>query len=103
MVTSQALDINSFSWSDSNWNNIPLADYIIYELHSGTFTEDGNFTGIERKLDFLKELGITAIELMPLAQFPGERNWGYDGVYPFAIQNSYGGINAFQKLSKYLS
>jgi maltooligosyltrehalose trehalohydrolase len=96
--SSQALDINSFSWSDSNWNNIPLADYIIYELHSGTFTEEGNFTGIARKLDFLKELGITAIELMPLAQFPGERNWGYDGVYPFAIQNSYGGIKAFQKL-----
>jgi maltooligosyltrehalose trehalohydrolase len=95
---SQAIDIKAFTWTDSNWNNIPLADYIIYELHTGTFTEDGNFSGIETKLDFLKNLGITAIEIMPLAQFPGERNWGYDGVYPFAIQNSYGGINDFQKL-----
>lgn len=96
--SSQAIDTNDFTWTDADWQNLSLADYIIYELHTGTFTEEGTFSGIEKKLDHLIELGITAIELMPLAQFPGERNWGYDGVFPFAIQNSYGGIHEFQKL-----
>ncbi|MDQ3552460.1 MAG: malto-oligosyltrehalose trehalohydrolase, partial [Bacteroidota bacterium] len=96
--SSQAIDTNDFAWTDADWQNLSLADYIIYELHTGTFTEEGTFSGIEKKLDHLIELGITAIELMPLAQFPGERNWGYDGVFPFAIQNSYGGIHEFQKL-----
>ena len=73
---SEMLDVNSFQWSKTNWHNHSLEDYIIYELHTGTFTNEGTFAAIEEKLDHLKELGITAIELMPLAQFPGRRNWG---------------------------
>jgi maltooligosyltrehalose trehalohydrolase len=95
---SQALDLADMRWSDGNWNNLPLDDYILYELHTGTFSEAGTFEGIISKLDYLKELGVTAIELMPVAQFPGERNWGYDGVYPFAVQNSYGGARGLQQL-----
>jgi maltooligosyltrehalose trehalohydrolase len=95
---SEAIDTKEFKWTDANWKNIPLENFIIYELHAGTFTNEENFQGIEQKLDYLKELGITAIELMPLAQFPGNRNWGYDGVFPFAVQNSYGGAKALQSL-----
>ncbi|HTM64930.1 MAG TPA: malto-oligosyltrehalose trehalohydrolase [Flavipsychrobacter sp.] len=95
---SQALNLSGFDWTDNNWNNIPLKDYIIYELHTGTFTVDGTFESIEEKLDYLRDLGITAIEIMPVAQFPGPRNWGYDGVFPFAAQNSYGGAEALQHL-----
>ncbi len=95
---SEAVDVKSFNWDDSTWANPPLEDYLIYELHTGTFTEDGTFAGIAEKLDHLKELGITAIEIMPVAQFPGERNWGYDGVFPYAVQNSYGGPLELMKL-----
>jgi maltooligosyltrehalose trehalohydrolase len=80
-----------FAWSDTHWHGIPLHQYINYELHVGTFTPAGTFNSAIAYLDDLKELGITAIELMPVAQFPGHRNWGYDGVHPFAVQNSYGG------------
>lgn len=79
-----------FSWEDDCWSGLCLNDYIIYELHVGTFTPDGTFAAIIPHLQDLKNLGITAIELMPVAQFPGSRNWGYDGTYPFAVQNSYG-------------
>ena len=96
--SSQAINLNSFEWSSDDWNNIKLEDYIIYELHTGTFTDEGTFGEIESKLDYLKELGITAIEIMPVAQFPGDRNWGYDGVFPFAVQNSYGGARGLQHL-----
>lgn len=82
---------SAFPWEDGKWEGIPLPQYIIYELHVGSFTPEGTFTKIIPFLDELKKLGITAIELMPVAQFPGNRNWGYDGVYPFAVQNSYGG------------
>ena len=75
-----------------------LDEYIIYELHVGSFTRRGDFRGVERRLDTLQELGVTAIELMPVAQFPGRRNWGYDGVFPFAAQNSYGGPQHLQRL-----
>lgn len=95
---SSATKINNFRWADHNWQNVKLNDYIIYELHTGTFTADGTFAGIEKKLDYLVDLGITAIEIMPVAQFSGERNWGYDGVFPFAVHNSYGGPVALQKL-----
>jgi maltooligosyltrehalose trehalohydrolase len=95
---SAAFDLKQFHWNDSDWNNIPLADYIIYELHTGTFSESGDFAGIIPKLDHLIELGITAIEIMPVAQFPGNRNWGYDGVFPFAVQSSYGGPEKLQEL-----
>ena len=81
----------SFQWHDRNWKGIPLEDYLIYELHAGTFTPEGTFDAAAQRLDELKALGITAVELMPVGQFPGNRNWGYDGVYPFAVQASYGG------------
>ena len=96
--SSEAIDLTEFEWTDSTWNNPPLDDYIFYELHTGTFSQKGTFEGIEQKLSYLKELGITAIEIMPIAQFPGERNWGYDGVFPFAVQHSYGGAKALQQL-----
>ncbi len=95
---SQVVDLHSFKWNDQLWENIPLDQYILYELHTGTFTTEGTFSGIEDKLDHLIDLGITAIELMPVAQFPGDRNWGYDGVYPFAVQFSYGGAGGLQHL-----
>ncbi len=80
-----------FPWSDTKWSGLPLSKYILYEIHVGTFTPEGTFEAIIPMIGQLKDLGVTAIELMPVAQFPGERNWGYDGVYPFAVQNSYGG------------
>ncbi len=87
---SEVVDLN-FEWADAGWMGLDLANYIIYELHVGTYTEGGTFEAVIPHLDGLCELGVTAVELMPVAQFPGERNWGYDGVYPFAVQNSYGG------------
>ena len=95
---SEAINVCAYPWSETTWNNLPLEDYIIYELHTGTFTPEGRFASMEAKLDHLKELGITAIEIMPVAQFPGDRNWGYDGVFPFAVQHSYGGPRALQHL-----
>jgi maltooligosyltrehalose trehalohydrolase len=86
---SQVVD-HSFLWEDQNWPGIHLKDMIVYELHVGTFTLEGNFNAIITRLDKLADMGINTIELMPVAQFPGKRNWGYDGVYPFAVQNSYG-------------
>lgn len=95
---SEAIDLKSFEWNDKGWKNHLLEDYIIYELHTGTFTPEGTFEAIELKLDYLVNLGVNAIEIMPVAQFPGDRNWGYDGVLPFAVQNSYGGAKGLQKL-----
>ncbi len=88
---SEVVDPCSFEWHDTAWKGIPLRDLIIYELHTGTFTGDGTFEAVIPMLDYLAELGINALELMPVSQFPGGRNWGYDGVYPFAPQNTYGG------------
>ena len=87
-----------FPWTDQQYKPEPLNKWIIYELHVGTFTDKGTFEGATEKLPHLRELGINAIEIMPVAQFPGERNWGYDGVHPFAVQDSYGGISALQNL-----
>lgn len=95
---SQTVDLKTFKWTDASWTNPPLDDYLIYELHTGTFSPNGTFKGIEEHLDHLLQLGITAIELMPVAQFPGKRNWGYDGVFPFAVQNSYGGADGLMLL-----
>ncbi len=95
---SQVIDENAFTWTDTDWQGVPLAETIIYELHVGTFTQAGTFEAIIPQLTKLKELGINAIEIMPVAQFPGDRNWGYDGVYPYAVQNSYGGPEGFKKL-----
>jgi maltooligosyltrehalose trehalohydrolase len=94
---SQVVDCKSFCWKDSQWRGLPLKDYIIYEVHVGTFTSEGTFDAAIMHLDYLKELGITAIEIMPVAQFPGYRNWGYDGVYLFAPQNSYGGPEGLKR------
>lgn len=88
----------AFDWHDRAWRGRPLGDYVVYELHVGTFTPAGTFDAVIDRLDVLVELGITAIEIMPVAQFPGERNWGYDGVYPFAAQHSYGGAAGLKRL-----
>ncbi|MDQ7950025.1 MAG: malto-oligosyltrehalose trehalohydrolase, partial [Pedobacter sp.] len=95
---SAAVDLAQFSFTDQEWLGIPISSYIIYELHVGTFTTAGDLSAIINKLDHLLELGITAIEIMPVATFPGERNWGYDGVFPFSVQSGYGGPLALQKL-----
>ena len=94
---SMAVDLK-YNWNDLSWVNPALNDYIIYELHVGTFSPEGDFSGIESRLDHLKDLGVTAIELMPVGSFPGSRNWGYDGVYPYAVQQSYGGPEGLQRL-----
>ncbi len=95
---SQLIDHKTYKWKDAEWEGISLEQMVVYELHIGTFTSGGTFTDVISKLDYLKELGINAIDIMPVAQFPGKRNWGYDGVYPFAVQNSYGGPEEFKKL-----
>jgi maltooligosyltrehalose trehalohydrolase len=95
---SQVIGRDAFRWEDREWTGLPLESYILYELHVGTFTREGTFDAVIPRLDALKELGITAVELMPVAQFPGNRNWGYDGVYPFAVQDSYGGPEGLKKL-----
>jgi maltooligosyltrehalose trehalohydrolase len=94
---SQPMD-PSFPWEDADWRGLPLQDYVIYELHVGAFSPESTFDGIIPRLAELKRLGITAIELMPVAQFPGSRNWGYDGVFPYAVQNSYGGPAGLQRI-----
>lgn len=88
----------AFPWTDEAWHGIPLHQYIVYELHVGTFSAEGTFEGIIRHLESLRDLGITAVELMPVAQFPGSRNWGYDGVLPFSVQNTYGGPAGLKRL-----
>jgi len=95
---SEVFNLKGFKWADERWKNFDLEDYLIYELHTGTFSPEGTFEGIAKKIDYLKDLGITAIEIMPVAQFPGSRNWGYDGVFPYAVQNTYGGPQGLQQL-----
>lgn len=96
---SAVVDPDSFHWTETAWPGMPLEDMIIYELHVGTFTREGTFEAVIPHLSYLKErVGITAIELMPVAQFPGKRNWGYDGVYPYAVQSSYGGPDGLKRL-----
>lgn len=87
-----------FSWTDSAWAGIETKDLRIYELHVGTFSPEGTFAGVISKLDHLSELGINAIELMPVQPFPGTRNWGYDGVDWFAVHEAYGGREGLKKL-----
>ncbi len=89
---------SAFDWHDAGWQRRELADYVVYELHVGTFSPAGTFAGVIGELDALADLGVTAIELMPVAQFSGSRNWGYDGVFPFAVQNSYGGPRELKRL-----
>ncbi|MEO0967561.1 MAG: malto-oligosyltrehalose trehalohydrolase [Cyanobacteria bacterium J06639_18] len=95
---SEVVDSNAFTWNDREWKGIPVKEMVIYELHVGTFTSEGTFTAIIDKLSYLRELGVNTIEIMPVAQFPGERNWGYDGVFPYGVQNSYGGVDGLKQL-----
>lgn len=95
---SRTIDTKAHQFKTTDWKGVPLKDFIIYEVHTATFSPEGTFQGIIQKLDHLLDLGITAIEIMPVAAFPGERNWGYDGVFPFAVQESYGGPLALQQL-----
>lgn len=95
---SELVDLGGYAWSDEDWKGLPLSEMIIYELHVGTFSATHDFAGVVSKLDYLKDLGINTIELMPVAQFSGGRNWGYDGAYPFAVQSSYGGPHGLMEL-----
>lgn len=87
---SVVVDPRTFDWRDDGWRGRPWHEAVIYELHVGTFTPEGTFAAIKNRLAYLRDLGVTAIELMPIADFPGKWNWGYDGVLPFAPDRRYG-------------
>jgi maltooligosyltrehalose trehalohydrolase len=93
---SEIVDHNAFTWNDRSWRGIALEKMILYEIHIGCFTPEGTFAAAQNRLQDLKDLGINTIEIMPIAAFPGERNWGYDGVYPYAVQKSYGKVDDFK-------
>ncbi|MCC9136085.1 malto-oligosyltrehalose trehalohydrolase [Pontibacter silvestris] len=95
---SQVVNHSAYAWQDTNWRGLPFKDLVLYELHVGTFTKEGTFEAIIPLLNDIAETGINAIELLPVSQFPGNRNWGYDGVYPYAVQASYGGPDSLKKL-----
>ncbi len=95
---SRVVDPCAFAWSDQDWSGIPLRQLILYELHTATFTPDGTFEAIIPRLPYLQQLGITALELMPVAEFPGMRNWGYDGACLYAPHSGYGGPFGLKKL-----
>jgi maltooligosyltrehalose trehalohydrolase len=87
---SEVIDPEAFEWTDDGWQGLAWEAMVFYELHVGTFTPEGTFTAARNRLDYLADLGVTAIELMPIADFPGRWNWGYDGVLPFAPDSRYG-------------
>lgn len=87
---SEIVSLDAFVWDDPAWQGRPWEEAVFYETHVGSFTVQGTFRGVESRLDYLADLGITALELMPVAAFPGRRNWGYDGVLPFAPESTYG-------------
>jgi malto-oligosyltrehalose trehalohydrolase len=87
---SEVIDPTAFDWRDGSWSGRPWSEAVIYELHVGAFSLPGTFSAVKQRLDYLADLGVTAIELMPLSDFPGKRNWGYDGVLPFAPDSVYG-------------
>lgn len=96
---SAVVDHGAFHWSDRDWKGAPdMHQLIFYEMHTGTFTPEGTFEAAAKKIPYLKKLGVTCLEIMPVAQFPGKRNWGYDGVGIYAPQNSYGGPDGLKKL-----
>lgn len=92
------LTSSAFDWQCSDWKGRPWEETVIYELHPGTFTPEGSFDGVIGKLDHLADLGVTAIELMPVAQFAGERGWGYDGVLLYCPHRAYGGVRGLKRL-----
>lgn len=94
---SAVVDPSAFRWTDDGWRGVPLDEMTIYEVHVGTATESGDFDGLVERLDEIAALGVTAIEPMPIAEFPGARNWGYDGVYLYAPDSAYGGPEAFRR------
>jgi maltooligosyltrehalose trehalohydrolase len=96
--SSEVVDHGAFGWSDAGWKGRPLRQLIFYELHVGVFTPEGTFDAIIPRLDALEEMGIDALQLMPVAQCPGDRNWGYDGVFLYAVQHSYGGPEGLKRL-----
>jgi maltooligosyltrehalose trehalohydrolase len=95
---SEVVDPEVFEWTDTDWRARPWRESILYELHVGTFTPDGTFAGVAGKLEHLRRLGVTAIELMPIAEFPGTRGWGYDGVLPYAPASAYGSPESLKSL-----
>jgi maltooligosyltrehalose trehalohydrolase len=95
---SRVLDTAAFEWSDDGWNGVSLDELVLYELHVGTFSEEGTFAGVVPRLRGLRELGVTAIELMPVGTFPGERGWGYDGLYTYAVHPACGGPHGLARL-----
>jgi maltooligosyltrehalose trehalohydrolase len=95
---SEVIDAHDFEWEETGWKGRPWEEAIVYEFHTGTFTPQGTFAAAERQLDYLSKLGVTALELMPVADFPGWRNWGYDGVLPFAPDSRYGRPNDLKRL-----
>jgi maltooligosyltrehalose trehalohydrolase len=94
---SQLFDPDEFAWTDGTWTGVELAGAVIYELHVGTFTDGGTLDSAVERLDHLVDLGITLVELLPLAPFPGKHGWGYDGIAPFAVHEAYGGPAALQR------
>ncbi len=94
---SALVDLSAHQWSDGDWRGIAREDAVVYELHIGTFTADGTLDAAIERLDHLVDLGITLVELMPVAAFPGKRGWGYDGVDLFAVHEAYGGAAALQR------
>jgi maltooligosyltrehalose trehalohydrolase len=95
---SMIVDPLAFEWPDGDWRGRPWEEAVLYELHVGTFTPAGTFAAAIARLDHLAALGVTAVELMPLADFPGGRNWGYDGVLPFAPDSTYGPPEGLKRL-----
>ena len=95
---SEVIAPEAFDWPDEGWRGRPWEEAVVYELHVGTFSPEGTFAGAEARLDYLAGLGVTAVELMPVADFPGRRGWGYDGVLPFAPDAAYGQPEALKRL-----
>ena len=95
---SQVVDHDRFRWADGEWRGKAFGDLILYEMHVGTFTPEGTFEAIIPRLAALAKLGINAIELMPVQEFPGNRNWGYDGVFPYSVHSAYGGPDQLKAL-----
>jgi maltooligosyltrehalose trehalohydrolase len=92
------VDPCAFRWTDRAWTGVALEDLLLYELHVGTFTPAGTFDAVIERLDHLQRLGVTAIELMPIGEFPGARNWGYDGAHLYAPQSTHGGPDGLKRL-----
>ncbi|MBV9568012.1 MAG: malto-oligosyltrehalose trehalohydrolase, partial [Hyphomicrobiales bacterium] len=95
---SAIVDPCAYAWGDAQWHGRPFEETVLYEVHVGTATPEGSYRALAKKLEDLTELGVTAIELMPLADFPGRRNWGYDGVLPYAPDTAYGTPDDLKRL-----